>query len=104
MADAESLCPLGVVVQRVLNDEAGEAPENRATALDWFRRAAERGHPYAQLMLGRYLAHGLAGTTDFVEARQWLEAARAAGVTAAELELVRLPAHETMPSLSARAA
>jgi hypothetical protein len=43
-------------------------------------------------MLGRYLARGLAGATDLVEARRWLEAARAAGVTEAELNLVRWPA------------
>ena len=55
-------------------------------------------------MLGRYLANGLAGTTDFVEARQWLEAARDAGMTAAELELGRLPANEAALSSSARAA
>ena len=66
----------------------------RTAAQDWFRRAAEHGHPYAALMLGRYLARGLAGTTDLVEARRWLEAARAAGVTEAELDLVRAPARE----------
>jgi TPR repeat protein len=63
---------------------------DRPAAQDWFRQASERGHPYAQLMLGRYLAHGLAGSTDLVEAQRLLTAARAAGVTQAELELERL--------------
>ena len=46
--------------------------------------AAERGHAYAQMMLGRYLARGLAGERDFDRARIWLERAlrpRAAGGT-----------------------
>jgi hypothetical protein len=77
---------------------------DRAAAQDWFRQAAERGHPYAQLMLGRYLAHGLAGATDVVAARQWLEAAQAAGVTQAELELERLQRRAPAPCLSATAA
>jgi TPR repeat protein len=77
----------------VLADGSREVA-NRAAAQDWFRQAAEQGHSYAALMLGRYLARGLAGTTDLVEARRWLEAARAAGVTEAELDLVRWPARE----------
>lgn len=40
--------------------------------------AAERGDPYTQLMLGRYLAHGLAGPTDLVKAQRILKAAQAA--------------------------
>ena len=70
----------------------------RTAAQDWFRQAAERDHPYAALMLGRYLARGLAGTTNLVESRRWLEAARAAGVTGAELDLVRGSAREAAPA------
>jgi TPR repeat protein len=77
----------------VLADGSREVA-NRAAAQDWFRQAAEQGHSYAALMLGRYLARGLAGITDLVEARRWLEAARAAGVTEAELDLVRWPARD----------
>ena len=29
---------------------------DRPTAQRWFKLAAERGHAYAQMMLGRYLA------------------------------------------------
>jgi uncharacterized protein len=77
---------------------------DRVSAQTWFRRAAERGHPYAQLMLGRYLAHGLAGSTDLAEAQRLLEAAQAAGVTQARLELARLPSLAPVPRLPATAA
>lgn len=41
-------------------------------------------------MLGRYLARGLAGSTDPQEARRWLKRAQAEGLTEAQLELDRL--------------
>jgi TPR repeat protein len=77
---------------------------DRASAQQWFRQAAERGHPYAQLMLARYLAHGLAGSTDLVEAQRLLKAAQAAGVTQARLDLERLSRSEASPLPSATAA
>ncbi|MBV8521916.1 MAG: sel1 repeat family protein, partial [Acetobacteraceae bacterium] len=58
----------------------------------WFRAAAERGHPHAQMMLGRYLARGLAGETNDIEAREWLERACAHGLAEAKQDLNRLPA------------
>ena len=74
-----------------------------ASAQQWFQQAAERGHAYAQLMLARYLAHGLAGSTDLAEARRLLKAAQAAGVTQARLELERLSRSEAalLPSATA---
>ena len=39
-------------------------PTDRAIAQRWFRAAAELGHGHAQLMLGRYLAAGVAGELD----------------------------------------
>ena len=77
---------------------------DRASAQQWFRQAAERGHPYAQLLLARYLAHGLAGSTDIVEAQRLLKAAQAAGVTQARLDLERLSRSEASPLPSATAA
>ena len=56
----------------------------------WFRAAAEPGHPRAQLMLGRYLVRGTAGSSDHAEARLWFERAEGQGVTEATLELTRL--------------
>lgn len=73
----------------VLADSNGQEAD-RTSAQRWFRQAAERGHPYAQLMLARYLTHGLAGATDLVEAQRLLKAAQAAGVTQARLDLERL--------------
>ena len=49
--------------------------------------AAERGHAYAQMMLGRYLARGLAGERDPDRARVWLERALAQGLQEARTTL-----------------
>jgi TPR repeat protein len=64
---------------------------DREVAQRWFRAAAERGHPYAQMMLGRYLARGLAGERDFVQARHWLEKAVGQGLAEARSDLSTLP-------------
>jgi TPR repeat protein len=68
-----------------------EVPMDRPTAQRWFRQAAERGHAYAQMMLGRYLARGLAGERDFERARTWLERALAQGLQEARNDIAGLP-------------
>jgi TPR repeat protein len=68
-----------------------DVPQNRPEALRWFRQAAERNHPQAQMMLGRYLARGLAGPKDPAEARLWFERALAHGVQEVRAELAALP-------------
>ena len=87
----------------VLADGNGHGAD-RTSAQQWFRQAAERGHPYAQLMLARYLAHGLAGSTDLKEAQRLLKAAQAAGVTQARLDLERLSRSDAAPLPSTTAA
>ncbi|MBF0862068.1 tetratricopeptide repeat protein [Gluconobacter kanchanaburiensis] len=67
-----------------------DVPENRPQAQLWFRKAAQRGNGLAQMMLGRYLVRGLAGVTDPVEGRVWLERAKAQNIRDAEAELVLL--------------
>jgi TPR repeat protein len=69
-----------------LHDGGYDIPANRPLAQHWFLKAAGAGHPQAQLMLGRYLMHGLAGTTDPAAARRWIEAARASGVAEDEFD------------------
>ncbi len=68
-----------------------DVPQDRATAKRWFRAAAEGGHGHAQMMLGRYLARGLGGPRDPVEARLWLERAVAQGLVEARSDLAGLP-------------
>ena len=68
-----------------------EVPWDRVAAQRWFRAAAERGHPYAQMMLGRYLARNLAGEQNIVEARRWSERAVAQGLQDAKADLAALP-------------
>lgn len=67
-----------------------DVEENRSDAQKWFRKAAQRGNGLAQLMLGRYLVRGIAGVTDLVEGRSWLERAKAQGIQDAEAELINL--------------
>ena len=67
-----------------------DVPENRQQAQLWFRKAAQRGNGLAQMMLGRYLVRGLAGVTDPVEGRIWLERAKAQNIKDAEVELAML--------------
>ncbi len=74
-----------------LNGGGHDVPTDRPTAQRCFRAAAERGHAYAQMMLGRYLARGAAGTQDIPEARVWLERAVGQGITEARRDLAALP-------------
>ncbi|MEJ1978408.1 MAG: hypothetical protein WDN49_22060 [Acetobacteraceae bacterium] len=46
------------------------------------------------MMLGRYLARGLAGEQDIEEARLWLERARTHGAAEAAADLAALPVVE----------
>ena len=61
-----------------------------AAALGHFRAAARQGHPRAALMTGRYLAHGIGGPINRIEAGDWLRRARVSHRDEAEQELVRL--------------
>jgi TPR repeat protein len=79
------------------------APD-RIVAQKWFQMAAERGHAYAQMMLGRYLARGLAGEQNIPAARQWLESARSQGVAEVAGDLAALPPEQPAPSEAASAA
>jgi TPR repeat protein len=54
-------------------------------------QAAKRGHAYAQMMLGRYLARGLADERDIHQARMWLERAVGQGLAEANGDLATLP-------------
>jgi hypothetical protein len=42
-----------------------------AEALEWFRKAAERGHPQAQFNLGNMYLKGQGVKPDREEARKW---------------------------------
>ena len=49
------------------------------------------GHGQAQLMLGRYLAEGVAGEPNPSTARSWFEQAAAQGIEEAQADLAALP-------------
>jgi TPR repeat protein len=67
---------------------------DRRVAQHWFQAAAERGHTHAQMMIGRYLARGLAGITDRTAARHWFAKAQAGGIEEAQAYLDSLPVPE----------
>ena len=55
-------------------------PQNSYQALQWMRSAGERGHPQAQLALGRFYLSGLQEMgSDPAEAERWLSLAAARG-------------------------
>jgi TPR repeat protein len=68
-----------------------DVPVDRPAAQVWYRSAAERGQPYAQMMLGRFLSRSVAGEYNPAEARFWLERAAAQGLQDAKNDLAALP-------------
>jgi hypothetical protein len=96
--DAAAMFALGAIADGERDDAT------RATAQGWFRQAAERGHPYAQLMFGRYLGRASASETDLAEAERWLKEAEAAGVVEARHELAQMKRRPMASSAAANAA
>jgi uncharacterized protein len=68
-----------------------EVAADRAQSLSWYRQAAERKHPRAALMLGKYLRSGIATEPNLEEAHKWFSFAVTAGVAEANDELATLP-------------
>ena len=64
-----------------------EIATNRELSLACYRAAAELDHPMAALMLGRYLARGIATPVDLVEARHWFTQALNGGIAEAQNDL-----------------
>ena len=54
-----------------LYDKGDSVPQNYAFAAYWYRQAAERGYPPAQLALARYYARGVGVPQDFILAYMW---------------------------------
>lgn len=59
-------------------------------AVFWYRKAAERGHPVAQFILGTKYMAGTGVGQDLVQAAQWLEKAGEQGVVEAQGILVSM--------------
>ena len=81
-----------------------EVEPNRVVAQTWFKMAAERGHAFAQMMLGRYLARSLAGEQNLKQARFWFEQALGQGVKEVEADLAALTSYEASREQAASAA
>ncbi|MGH7118720.1 MAG: tetratricopeptide repeat protein [Acetobacteraceae bacterium] len=60
---------------------------DRPAAQPWYLAAAGHGHAHAELMLGRYLAHGAAGDPDAERARAWLARALRQSLAEARADL-----------------
>lgn len=83
---------------RAMDEGQGAALTDPVRAADLFRRAAEKGHPYAALRYGIALQDGNGVRKDLTAAQNWLLQAQRAGVPEASLALgdmlVRTPANK----------
>lgn len=68
--DAESQYQLALCF-----DYGCDAPQDRAAALTWYRRAAKQGHANAQNSLGSLFMAGEGVSQDYDEAMRWYQAA-----------------------------
>ena len=95
--------------------EAGallDLPRDHGEAAHWFLRAAEQGHPYAQISLGHLYSQGLGVLRNDIQALSWLEIGAAAAQgpprTAAkatrDLLIRRMPLEEILESQRTRRA
>lgn len=83
---------------RAMDESQGAALTDPVRAADLFRRAAEKGHPYAALRYAIALQDGSGVKKDLTAAQNWLLQAQRAGVPEASLALgdmlVRTPANK----------
>lgn len=81
---------------RAMDDSLGQAMADPVRAADLYRRAAQRGHPFAALRYGLALNDGVGVRKDPVLAQQWLIHAEKNGVPEAAMAmgdiLARTPA------------
>ena len=78
---------------RAMEESEGTALADPIRAADLYRRAAEKGHPLAELRYGLALAEGNGAKRDFAGAQRWLLAAHADGVPEAALAMGDMTAH-----------
>ncbi|MFI5002802.1 MAG: tetratricopeptide repeat protein, partial [Reyranellales bacterium] len=77
---------------RAMEDSFGPAVGDVVRATDLYRRAAEQGHPLAELRYGLALSEGVGNKRDPVAAVRWLLRAQESGVPEAALALGDLAA------------
>ena len=65
-------------------------PKDLARAADWFRKAAEQGHAYAQSSLGSLYAQGQGVPQDYSQAAAWYRKAADQGNVNAQYNLALL--------------
>ena len=68
-------------------------PQDYATALEWYEKAAAQGNGWAQNQLGQMSADGRGMPQDYTKARQWWAQAAVQGVTQAQYNLGQLYAN-----------
>ena len=73
-----------------LFEDGKDLPQDYSQAAFWYRRAAERGHVYAQSSLGSLYAEGNGVPQDFGQAAEWLRRAADKGESDAEVNLATL--------------
>jgi uncharacterized protein len=66
------------------------APLDLQKARDWYTRAADAGHAWAQFALGHMHDRAEAGPRNHLAARRWYEAAARQGVSEAQMQFARM--------------
>ena len=79
-----------------LTERDGEtdfAPRRAGEAFEWFERAAQQGHPLAQVNLGALYVQGIEKPEDLSAAASWFEKAAEQGNAVAQFRLAGLYRH-----------
>jgi uncharacterized protein len=85
--DTQAMFDLGLLHD--LPEKPG-APLDLQIARDWYARAADRGHAWAQFALGHMHDRAEAGPRNHLAARRWYEAAARQGVSEAQMQYARM--------------
>jgi len=85
--DTQAMFDLGLLHD--LPEKPG-APLDLHKARDWYARAADQGHAWAQFALGHMHDRAEAGPRNHLAARRWYEAAARQGVSEAQMQYARM--------------
>lgn len=71
-------------------DSGQGVEQDKAAALDWYRKSADRGYPQAQLLLGILYDQGVGVPQDYAQAAVWYRKAAEQGYAKAQYNLAGL--------------
>jgi TPR repeat protein len=71
LCDVDDIDARDVYCGKALLDEVSVSPENKAPALEFFRRAADQGNATAMFNIGAMYTHGREVEQDYIKAAEW---------------------------------